>query len=317
MEKLFNDLSSIENKRDELIVEICYKLLKKCERYDIKEVEVDTLDFYSLVKNYIKPSQQSTIKIQIIPDEFKGRLSDCFMIICPGERKIGISRGLDYLSLFKLTEIIEYEAYKKETDPYIKHEYFDKKKVHYENKTIIITDPCYCMDIEEEGITKDYSKYPPMANYDFIKEGEKGLNLSRILKHYEERKRYLKDIEDFHYNPSGEEKTFESTNYINNSTLYGDWSCTVYKEEDNEVLGEFCADSGRVGVFDLQEILEYNSGFEKWASEHPWCVAIIKDFSGDVWMEIEEVSLGDGSIDYSVHVVGKGSVNFKSFQTGL
>ena len=45
-------------------------------------------------------------------------------------------------------------------------------------------------------------------------------------------------------------------NYICRDTLYGDWSCTTYNSDTHEKLGEFCADSGMVGVYLLDEVLK-------------------------------------------------------------
>ena len=51
------------------------------------------------------------------------------------------------------------------------------------------------------------------------------------------------------------------TNYIWESTIYGDWSCTTVRinpDNSKEKIGKFCADAGLVGVFLLSEVLKYN-----------------------------------------------------------
>lgn len=147
--------------------------------------------------------------------------------------------------------------------------------------------------------------------------------------------------------------------YITESTLYGDWGCTVYATENPketvdklakiseyfsekyeeyegyegiseeqceslyeecdssqdvlnlnvERIGCFCADAGLVSVFLLGEVLAYNPCFLRWAEEHSWCVAIIKDFDGDVEYYVD--AAGDA------HIIGIGSVNFFTTQTAL
>lgn len=141
---------------------------------------------------------------------------------------------------------------------------------------------------------------------------------------------------------------FGFTNYITKPTIYGDWSCTVYKtnknseevityiqdlfnridestkdsfevpeelsnefnefEKEFETLGEFCADAGLVGVYLLDEVLNYNKDFNKWIKDHPWCVTVIPDFDGEI-----EYKSGENTS----YLVGKGNINFLTLQTGL
>ena len=144
-----------------------------------------------------------------------------------------------------------------------------------------------------------------------------------------------------------------SDTLMKRSTIYGDWSCMVYKGDREEnilpkqwdeeyfkffyeynheplmsnpeerkmryeefktfkknwlkanCLGEFCADAGMVGVYNWNTMHPKD---REWCESHPWCAAIIKDFTGDVEFEIE---------DESVYVVGKGNFDFFSIQSGL
>ena len=73
-------------------------------------------------------------------------------------------------------------------------------------------------------------------------------------------------------------------NFIANSTIYGDWSCTTFTKGDHKILGRFCADAGQVGVFNLTEVLKYNSKFDYHISR-PWTTTLIKNFKGRVWIE--------------------------------
>lgn len=114
---------------------------------------------------------------------------------------------------------------------------------------------------------------------------------------------------------------FGFSDYIWESTLYGDWSCTTFhlKEEfadENidllidsdfyeEPLGNFCADAGLVGVFLLDEVLKFNPNFN-YHIERPWTTTWIKDFDG----EIEYIIYND-----EVFIRGFGNVNFITRQT--
>lgn len=103
------------------------------------------------------------------------------------------------------------------------------------------------------------------------------------------------------------------TNYLCNSTLYGDWSCTAYNSDTKEELGRFCADAGLVAVFLLDEVLTYNPDFD-YHIKRPWTTTLIKDFEGEV--EIKTLHSEEYDEDY-VSVVGTGNVNFETYQTGL
>lgn len=223
---------------------------------------------------------------------------------------------------------------------------------------IIITDPCYiCKKREEVGeypIRKDYFFYDEKDDYpDYrkmdeyeIKALEKETGFSRrilpdewthISKQYEEESKkyeaalmeYRKNnISDWELCNCGEDMTVLGIkNYICRDTLYGDWSCTTYNSDTNDVLGRFCADAGMVGVFLLDEVLKYNPDFN-YHIERPWTTTLIKDFDGEIDFKIvhtegvyedytEFHSKGDKWEDDSVIVIGKGNINFKTRQTGF
>lgn len=147
--------------------------------------------------------------------------------------------------------------------------YLDSEPVRFDGD-IIITDPCYIIDEDDDWQKSGY-----------------GEDLSMLgLKHW-----------------------------MSRDTIYGDWSCTVYNEEGNE-LGNFCADSGMVCVADLSEILAYNPEFD-YHTAKTWTTAWIENFSGtvrfvvhedknDIYLELE----GEGTAD------GK-PIKFVARQTGL
>ena len=146
---------------------------------------------------------------------------------------------------------------------------------------------------------------------------------------------------------------FSVTKYIDERTIYGDWSCMCYKgdkeeakkkskewdkfyfdffhkynfsglnEEEKKKLredfknkkkefidkncyGEFCADSGRVAVYDYNTLSEED---QKWVNEQPWCACIIPDYTGEFHYVIE----GEGD-NRSAHIVGD---TFYTTQSGL
>ena len=193
----------------------------------------------------------------------------------------------------------------------------------FENKTIIITDPCYIIKkykefmpnwFEWDGL-EEVSPYTPFIAY-----------TKEQLKAYESYKKALDeyyakydDWEKCNYGDNME--VLGITHYICRNTIYGDLSCTAYNLDTNEVLGHFCADSGLVAVFDLEEVLEYNPNFNKWIEEHSRCVTKIPNFTGEVSIEVVDISNQESSNgdfeDKEVRVIGKGNINFYTTQTGL
>lgn len=123
------------------------------------------------------------------------------------------------------------------------------------------------------------------------------------------------------------------TKYMERDTIYGDWDCTTFDRNTKEKLGEFCADSGMVGVFLLDEVLKYNPGVLDTLPEY--CRTIIRDFDGDVQFKVSEerwtvnedtpyVEKGQVMLNYAVTVEGDGvnmrtgaPIVFVGTQTGL
>lgn len=133
-----------------------------------------------------------------------------------------------------------------------------------ENKTIIITDPCYLIP---------YNKDDDWGLCDY---GESMYVLG--FKNYESR----------------------NTIYGDWSCTVYEGEYTTVPDEKNTVLGGFTADAGMVGVFELDEVLKYNPDFNLY-KESPWCVTIIPDFTGEVNIEVidEQVHvIGKGNINF-------------------
>lgn len=191
-----------------------------------------------------------------------------------------------------------------------------------ENKTIIITDPCYIINKHED-------KKPKWENYP----GLKGVTYNTLFTDYTpEQMRayeiYKKDYEAFYdlyddwdrCNCGENMEVLGITNYESRSTIYGDWGCTTYNTDTAEELGQFCADAGMVAVFELDEVRAYNPDIDEWIEKHPWCVTTIKNFTGNVDIEVVDLEDQVDKEDYmyeEVRVIGKGNINFFTTQTSL
>lgn len=208
----------------------------------------------------------------------------------------------------------------------------------YFKGTIVITDPCYI--IKENPIKypneEDFGLPASIINKPFkdYSTPEELAYKAALDKYYKESPKY----DDWDKCDFGENmEVLGIHNYISESTIYGDWSCTTYQteEEPKELLesilrvlndnleneddessvpyegkdiGGFCA--GLVGVFLLDEILAYNPEWKSWIEEHSWCATIIEDFEGEVEYYIDKVN-------EEAHIVGTGSINFYTAQTGV
>lgn len=130
-----------------------------------------------------------------------------------------------------------------------------------------------------------------------------------------------------------DERDFNYTNIFSSiiyrDTIYGDWSCHVFKDgikDEEHVLGQFCADGGEVCVVLAEEVEKHNPKF--FETHKDWTYTRIKNFDGEVRFEVEHTkgiyedttkyhNAGDTWEDFLVYVVGRGNINFISSQTGL
>lgn len=176
------------------------------------------------------------------------------------------------------------------------------------NGSIVITDPCYIMRENSSG-----------DNYNEWDRSEYGERMDLILC---------------------------TSNFICESTIYGDWSCTCWKghealdltsddiekmsgnEKDSVIYGEFTADSGMVIVAYLKDIIMYNPNFSDWAKSHNWCATIIEDFNGTVeyhvakrkYDEKDAEKYGKAFMERAstyCYLIGYGNKDFITSQTGL
>ncbi len=195
--------------------------------------------------------------------------------------------------------------------------------------TIIITDPCYV-------IKKDNYPHPNPADFNLPKSiGSKPFEeyktpnelaykvaCDKYYAEYSEKDDWSRC--DYGYNM----EVLGISTYFTKDTIYGDWDCATYKIEENpyEVvnnfveasekgedygvdcskLGNFCADSGLVSVFLLDEVRKYNPDIDEWIASHDWCVTKIPNFDGEVNYFVDEHGYA--------HIAGIGNINFFTAQ---
>lgn len=181
--------------------------------------------------------------------------------------------------------------------------------------TVVITDPCYLDNGMPEipGVDwwsdVDYGENLGLSGFtDFISEDTlygdwscftyKGTAKEVNKKAKEWDRYYMKFFSEYN----------KTENLEDREILLEEYKTKRDKFIKENVLGEFCADAGKVCVVYLDEILAFNPNFKKWAEEHPWCVTIIENFDG----EIEYVIDND-----EAHIQGTGNINFYTSQSGF
>lgn len=184
--------------------------------------------------------------------------------------------------------------------------------IDFENESIIITDPCYLQQFKDEKGC--YDKWDNFCN-----------KLESQWNHY--------PIGDIAYKFECEQKgikpeymvvkpAYQDEHMMVSSTIYGDWSCTVYncsyeelqnriakkqRVKKSDIVGKFCADAGLVCVCSAKHYSMPDDFGD-------WTYTIIPDFTGIVSFYIIVDYDGD---DDSLIVEGEGNVNFCSTQTGF
>ena len=191
-----------------------------------------------------------------------------------------------------------------------KEEEYLMRKVRFDGD-IIITDPCYLMKpLDESSRPKweDYMSYK--SSYDYPDyDGKESMLFKKEYDYFsklddEWRENHKSDSDKYLFDNMNE---IGFSDYLYHNTLYGDWSCTTFNSDTKEVLGKFCADSGMVGVFLLDEVLNYNPDFKEELGSI--IVTTIKDFHGEVFFEIIN--------EETLIVKGIGNINFETSQTGF
>lgn len=97
------------------------------------------------------------------------------------------------------------------------------------------------------------------------------------------------------------------TNYIVKDNHVGDWKFEIYNTLTNDKLGEYCADTGQFGVFELDEVRKYNPEIDAWIKKHSWCATVIPNFSGEIQAIIGDedacVPKGIGTVNFEGKIV--------------
>lgn len=195
----------------------------------------------------------------------------------------------------------------------IEQEEYDNKRYNQGMKfqgDIIITDPCYIVKKRDESSRPQWSDFMDRESYAGL--SEKELEDCGFHEQYKKMEEAMaawdkEHPDDWHICGCGEDMSELGLNCLSASTEYGDWACTTFDMDSKKPLGEFCADSGMVGVFSLEEILKYNPDFDYHISR-PWTTTLIKGFDGTVTIKKEKDE---------VYVEGLGNINFRTKQTGF
>jgi hypothetical protein len=203
--------------------------------------------------------------------------------------------------------------------------YLDSRPVEFDGD-IIITDPCYIIKHRDESTRPRWSEFMRLPSYQGMTRKqmeEVGYFEDYARMREADRKWDEENPDDWDVCDGGYEMgELGLKTWMTRDTLYGDWGCHTFNSDTKEVLGEFCADSAMVGVFDLNEVIAYNPEYDD-HQEKPWCVTLIKSFKGTVQFVVEENKRSRRE-DFNVKVVGRGvnkvtgePLNFITSQTSL
>ena len=184
--------------------------------------------------------------------------------------------------------------------------------IEFENESIIITDPCYLQQFKDEK-----GRYDKWDNFCNKLESQWNRDpMNDIAYKFECEQKGVKP-EYKRIKPA-----YHDEHMMVSSTIYGDWSCTVYncsyeelqnrivskqRVKKSDIIGKFCADAGLVCVCSAK----HYSMPENFSD---WVYTIIPNFTGIISFYIIVDDDGD---DDSLIVEGEGNVNFCSTQTGF
>lgn len=178
---------------------------------------------------------------------------------------------------------------------------------------IIITDPCYIIKSPEDYAKELGIPFPAYPKYtEDIKAYDKAMS---------EYRSFTNKYDDWSKCYCGEAmEQLGITNYICESTIYGDWSCTTWSTPRKDVaaqLEELCELQRKqyelrkqYGEDSVQmQVLKYNPNFD-YHINRLWTTTLIKDFDGEVEYYIDDA-------EGEAHIIGTGNVNFFTTQTGF
>lgn len=161
-----------------------------------------------------------------------------------------------------------------------------------ENRTIVITDPCYLFGGDESEEVDNLNKLSDYiwestiyGDWECMTYRGNIENSKKLAEEYA--KEYFNSWDAVNYSDvSDEDKNFLLTEF------------KIFKDKwiaDKEVE-TFTADCGEVGVFFLDELLKIE-GIKENLEKYKHCIAIIYDFNGEVKYTIDEHD--------NVHIIGK------------
>lgn len=179
----------------------------------------------------------------------------------------------------------------------------------FEDEDIIITDPCYLEQFKGD----EWNNFLDKMHSQF----EDNLDFYDIIKR------------DMFYRLHGKKPpkriitkpAYQDEHIMVSSTLYGDWTCSVYncnfeelckriKNKDiineNDILGEFCADAGLVCVCSANHY-----SLPEYMLARKWTYTLIPNFNGIVSFYVIE----NDDEDAFLIVEGESNVNFCSYET--
>ena len=168
---------------NDIIQERLAEILRKADKYNITSF---TTEAPFVIERLLGTRD---LVIEITPEIYVNNLGQCFKI---KDHHITLDElKLDDFVLYKLGEsfneaLIEtgnIEAYKEFLG-------FDSKRLHFENKTIVITDPCYCFKSDSCEYPDDYyERYPNKDYYEIPLFDLKEKTIPNVLRQYEDNKR--------------------------------------------------------------------------------------------------------------------------------
>jgi hypothetical protein len=170
------------------------------------------------------------------------------------------------------------------------------KPIHYNNETIIITDPCYLTSGHQKDL--DYSNFQPTKPYIYASTlyGDWSCH---VLLNTDEFKGLDEAMDIYRH-----DWMYPLIRYGNLSQIE-----ELSKRLAEFVLGQFCADSCQVIICSLADALNFNPDFEKFIQKHHWCVTKIEKFTGDVLYHKVNCD--------TCYLEGVGNIPFITRQTGL
>lgn len=214
------------------------------------------------------------------------------------EKKEWLEKEQKELELRIAESEAKYKKYKEEIKEKKRKMYGGEKVIQHFKGDVIITDPCYIIDKNNDN---DWDK----CGY--------GDDMSLLgLKTYISENTIYGDWGCTTYELK---QTNSITDIEEAVTKFTNGDENELAEMKIGELGRFCADAGEVGVFLLDEVLKYNPKFD-YHINRKWTTTLIKDFDGEIeyFVSTHEYK---GRKERTAHIIGVGNKNFCTLQTSL